>query len=158
MSEFGLRVNSPQVIHETIDGEVIIINLTSGTYYSLKGSGAELWEIIHRSPGVRAAQIIDAVAPLHATSRSDIEASIAQFVGMLRDEGLVGETEPAAEGLSVSSTHGATVGNGADGAFEVPKLEKYTDMQDLVLLDPVHQVDETGWPQPNPDVAERTNG
>jgi len=25
-------------------------------------------------------------------------------------------------------------------------VEKYTDMQDLVLLDPVHEVDERGWP------------
>ena len=32
------------------------------------------------------------------------------------------------------------------GPFVPPTLEKYTDMQDLVLLDPVHEVDERGWP------------
>ena len=35
--------------------------------------------------------------------------------------------------------------------FEAPSLEKYTDMQDLVLLDPVHEVDQTGWPRQQPD-------
>jgi hypothetical protein len=30
--------------------------------------------------------------------------------------------------------------------FEPPVLEKFTDMQDLILLDPVHEVDERGWP------------
>src|SRR5438270_869701 len=30
------RVNSPNVIHETIEGEVILIDLKTGTYYSLR--------------------------------------------------------------------------------------------------------------------------
>jgi hypothetical protein len=25
-------------------------------------------------------------------------------------------------------------------------LERYTDMQELLLLDPIHDVDESGWP------------
>ena len=29
---------------------------------------------------------------------------------------------------------------------EDPKLEKYTDMQEMLLADPVHDVDESGWP------------
>jgi hypothetical protein len=29
-------------------------------------------------------------------------------------------------------------------------LQKYTDMADLLLLDPIHEVDEQGWPQPAP--------
>ena len=43
----------------------------------------------------------------------------------------------------------------ADAArvFEAPRLEKYTDMQDLVLLDPVHEVDEQGWPQQRPEAG-----
>jgi hypothetical protein len=28
----------------------------------------------------------------------------------------------------------------------VPLLRKYTDMRDLLLLDPIHDVDEQGWP------------
>jgi hypothetical protein len=32
--------------------------------------------------------------------------------------------------------------------FDAPVLEKYTDMQDLVLLDPVHDFDAAeGWPR-----------
>lgn len=31
-------------------------------------------------------------------------------------------------------------------AYFAPKLDIYTDMQELLLLDPVHDVDETGWP------------
>jgi hypothetical protein len=30
--------------------------------------------------------------------------------------------------------------------FTAPALEKYNDMQDLLLLDPIHETDEQGWP------------
>jgi hypothetical protein len=30
-------------------------------------------------------------------------------------------------------------------------LNKYSDMQELLLLDPIHDVDDAGWPKPNPD-------
>ena len=32
--------------------------------------------------------------------------------------------------------------------FEPPTLSKYKDMQDMLLLDPVHDVEEAGWPEP----------
>ena len=31
-------------------------------------------------------------------------------------------------------------------AFAKPKLSKFGDMQDLLLLDPIHDVDQQGWP------------
>lgn len=39
----------------------------------------------------------------------------------------------------------------ASDEFQPPALESYTDMQDLLLLDPIHEVDEMGWPQKAPD-------
>jgi hypothetical protein len=40
-------------------------------------------------------------------------------------------------------------------SFRAPRLEKHTDMQDLILLDPVHEVDpQRGWPH----VPEHSNG
>jgi len=31
-------------------------------------------------------------------------------------------------------------------AFRPPTVAVYSDMEDLLLLDPIHDVDETGWP------------
>jgi hypothetical protein len=37
--------------------------------------------------------------------------------------------------------------NGASGgSWAEPVLDKYTDMQELLLLDPIHEVDDAGWP------------
>ena len=36
--------------------------------------------------------------------------------------------------------------NGKKPLFESPNLQKYTDMQAMLWLDPIYEVDETGWP------------
>jgi hypothetical protein len=38
--------------------------------------------------------------------------------------------------------------DGKQQEFSRPILTKYTDMKELLLLDPIHEVDETGWPNP----------
>ena len=39
-----------------------------------------------------------------------------------------------------------------NGGFDEPVLHKYEDMKDMLLLDPIHDVDdEAGWPQPKSD-------
>jgi hypothetical protein len=152
MGEGGLRVNTPHVIHETIDGEVIVINLASGNYYSVKGAGADVWDVIQSSPGANEGTIVDAIAGRFDEPRDAVEPEIVGFLEQLRREELVAASE---DGVVVSIPPSNGAGNGAR-AFERPLLEKYTDMQDLVLLDPVHEVDATGWPHPKPDASQAT--
>ena len=149
MGEGGLRVNSPHVIHETIDGEVIVINLASGNYYSVKGAGADVWDVIESSPGADKNAIAAVVAARFGRAGDDVASEIGDFLEALQREELVAATENGAV-VSVQATNGA--GHDAK-AFEPPLLEKYTDMQDLVLLDPVHEVGATGWPAPKPDAT-----
>jgi hypothetical protein len=152
MGEEGLRVNTPHVIHETIDGEVILINLASGNYYSLKGAGADVWDVIQSTPGANASAIAAAVARRFDGAGEAVDAEIAGFLEKLRQEELVAAVEDGAD-ASIPASNRAPAAAGAK-TFEPPLLEKYTDMQDLVLLDPVHEVDSTGWPHPKPGVAQ----
>ena len=43
-----LRVREPDVAAKVIDGEAVIINLASGMYYSLNGSGSAVWELTEK--------------------------------------------------------------------------------------------------------------
>lgn len=136
---------NPQVLHESIDGEVMIIDLTTGSYYSLRGSAAEIWELVARSPGATSDEVAEAVVARY-DSNGSVAPAVTTFLDELADERLVDvlpATDERGEGFGTLA--------GRDGqaarAFEAPVLEKYTDMQDLVLLDPVHQVDESGWPR-----------
>lgn len=150
MNQVWFRVNAPQVIHESIDGEVIIINLETGSYYSVKGSGADVWDVLQGTPAITTTTVVDTLAQAYEAPREAIAAAVDGFVGQLVAEGLLAETE----GSTVQPVAApASSDGGAKPAFELPRLEKYTDMQDLVLLDPVHEVDEQGWPQQPPEAG-----
>jgi hypothetical protein len=144
------RTNTPDVMHETIDGEVIAINLVSGNYYSFRGTGAQIWALVDDQAPLSVEEITDALAPRFVSSRSEIESAVARFLEDLAEEGLVAgaEASDAARPVPAEQLNGVP-----KLPFELPKVEKYTDMQDLVLLDPVHQVDDTGWPRARPDAA-----
>jgi hypothetical protein len=150
MEAARIRVNAPQVIHESIDGEVIIINLTSGNYYSVTGSGADVWSLIEQSSGVTRADLTAALEPRFEASQAEIDGLLESFLSDLRTEGLVTDADPSGDPPVFAAP---PEGAGARPPFAAPRLEKYTDMQDLVLLDPVHEVDATGWPAREPDPA-----
>ena len=69
MSNTRVRVNGPDVMHETIDGEVIVINLTSGNYYSVRGVGADIWSRDCRRDGAAPRTRERPVAALHERPR-----------------------------------------------------------------------------------------
>jgi hypothetical protein len=132
------RLNSPQVVSEAVDDETIVVNLDTGTYYSIKGDGMLLWNAF--IDGASLAEIAGAVAEQTGASSELVEKSVAAFSTKLRAEGLI---VPSDSGAGPSSP--LDLSDGGSGLLE-PSLESYSDMQDLILLDPVHEVDEQGWP------------
>jgi Coenzyme PQQ synthesis protein D (PqqD) len=141
---------SSHVLHESIDGEVIAIDQSTGIYYSLRGSAAEVWGLVQRSPGVAPAEVAEALAHYYDPAGVDVEAAVSLFFGTLHEEGLV----TVKDGVGPTALVPALGANGARGStFASPVLEKYTDMQDLVLIDPVHEVTEGGWPHTRPDAT-----
>lgn len=135
----GVYTTNPRVIHETIDGETIIIDLVSGTYYSLQGSGPEIWNRLQAGESVDV--IVERLSKRYEGDRNDVQTGVEAFLGTLEQEQLVAkleESRPLETAVSYDDP--------ADRAYAAPNLEKYTDMQDIILLDPVHQVDDRGWP------------
>ncbi|HXG75979.1 MAG TPA: PqqD family protein [Gaiellaceae bacterium] len=145
----------PQVLHESIDGEVIAIDLATGTYYSLRGSAAEIWSVIQTAPGVSPQEISDALERRYAGSGGELAHEVTEFVAELVAEGLVRPVEGERPRNGRAALDGVA---GTVHPFQAPRLEKYTDMQDLVLLDPVHEVGGGGWPHVPPDATERGAG
>ena len=142
-------INAPSVVSEIIDGEVIIMNLKSGSYYSSEHIGAVIWSWIESGKTEDEMNRI-AVARYDAPPLT-ISHDLAAFVGQLLDGGLVRE---------VAAPHGGAALNGDDAGpradkevFVTPVLCTYTDMRDLLLLDPIHDVDSVGWPKPKESEA-----
>jgi hypothetical protein len=130
----------PEIVHETVDGEVIAIDLVSGSYYSLAGSGPAVWELL--GSGASEAEISAALASRFEADGETIAAAVAALLGQLQESNLIVSDEQAGEAAPIAD------GSGEKTPFEAPRLERYTDMKDYFLLDPIHEVDTAGWPRP----------
>jgi hypothetical protein len=141
-------INSDNVISEIIDGEAMIINLDNGFYFSMEQVGTLIWEAIEQ--GCSFDQIAAGVKRRYIGDPQTIEIGVRQLIDQLLAEGLITSVnQPPAE-----TDHAQVVlsQNEVSDKMEYiePSLNKYTDMEDLLLLDPVHQVDDTGWPDKKP--------
>jgi hypothetical protein len=135
------RVNSPRVVHETIDGEVVMINLDTGCYYSLDNVGAAIWNRLEC--GASLGEMVEWLAGHYPREQQQMEATVQRLVTELQSEELI----RGLDGQDMAGRDGARSEPAQPpAAFETPVLQKHTDMQDLLLLDPIHEVDETGWP------------
>jgi len=140
MSE-SFRINAPDVTREVFENEVIIVDFIGGTYYSLDAIGTDIWKAMES--GVSSSEIVVALCKSYDGNPKDIEAGVSDLLEQLVAENLIVE-EPVGAGradasLSLSESRPRR-------SFCAPVLAKFTDMQDLLLLDPIHDVDETGWP------------
>lgn len=125
------------IVYQTIDGEVILINLRDGFYFSITNSGTIMWEAI--STGLSGSEAVDTISAYYKTEKSTVEKDFFQFVEMLQAEGLIMPSEPKSGKFSAAS-------ESAPRAYTSPKLEKFSDMEDILTLDPIHDVSESGWP------------
>ena len=130
-----LAVDPASVVHETLDGETILIHLATGAYFSLTGSGPLVWD--HLVAGVPVGGTVAAVAGDDAAAQDEVRA----FVGRLVEESLLVDGDAAQPAIPPQGA----------GAYETPVLARYDDMEYLLLLDPIHEASDNGWPSVVPD-------
>lgn len=144
MPNDAYRVNGPRVISENIDGEVILVHMEKGSYYSTDGVGAELWRLIEAGSSV--SEMFDALHAQYDAGPEDIANGISTFIERLQDEDLItvdeSRRESAGRKWSLSDVR---------QVFRAPVLNAYRDMQDMLALDPIHDVEAAGWPVPKAD-------
>lgn len=136
------RLNSPSVVSETIDGEALIVNLENGNYYSARGTAEAVWALVSVS-----IEVDDAILALACRFTGDPESIGADTHTFLETLVTASLLVPGAAG-----ENGAAPANpGAEKSpWAVPELQEYTDMQDLITLDPIHDVGHEGWPNAAP--------
>jgi hypothetical protein len=139
------QINSPKVVQETIEGEVVIVNLEKGDYYSLLKTGADIWSAIEK--GNSTTEIIAEMTERYEGDRETIEAGVNSLIAQLKEEEIIiSASTNESENPNLPEVKTATKNNLKKLPFEAPILSKYTDMEELLALDPIHEVDEMGWP------------
>ena len=133
-----LTIRSADLAHETIEGETIVIDLRAQAYYRLEGAAAVAWQALAK--GSDAATLSALLQRLYPTDAAAIAEAVPRYLGDLIERGLV-ESAPR-QGLDADSAefHAA-------GRFAGMALHSFTDLEEILWVDPVHDVDEaTGWP------------
>jgi hypothetical protein len=95
--------------------------------------------------GLSTADIANWLGQHFSVGTEPMQAQVEAFAARLSSEGLLIEADPpeTVGTLPVISVAG----------WQEPLLERFDDMQELLLLDPVHDVTEAGWPHRRDDTA-----
>ena len=140
-----LKINAPHVVHDTIDGETILVNLKNGNYYSFDKLAAVIWELIVKN--VEPNKIIEIIGNKFPDAGKEAQADVNDFIQRLLKENLISEeTGSTPSELAADEQLPEMLVNDVISMYEPPIINKYTDMKDMLLLDPIHDTDEKGWP------------
>ncbi len=126
MSQTVLEVNSPDCVAEEFAGEIVALNLETGTYFSIKDNAASLWQDLANGHPVE-------TLAAAAGQGTEMSAAIDAFAATVLEEKLMrpARTPRSPAGPPTVALEGP-----------LPAIEGFTDMQSLLLLDPVHEVDD----------------
>jgi len=136
--QFSIR--NQQVINETLDNETIIINLETGVYYSLNPMGTLIWKAINAklSFGLICNQLKGKYP-----EAVEIEGIVEKYITFLELEQLVKKIDFCETNLQEFEV----ILQSELSSYVPPAIEKYEDMQEMLLADPIHEVEEDGWPK-----------
>jgi Coenzyme PQQ synthesis protein D (PqqD) len=137
----ALEVATPDCIADDFDSEVVVLNIASGIYFSLRDLAGAVWRDL--ASGHLPSDLVAEIGAVDAQLRSRTREFIAQIEqhGLMRPRE-IGGTHPEGTAESVAL---ARSGN------RRLLLETYEDMKDLILADPIHDADEqVGWPAMQP--------
>lgn len=136
---------SPNVSARSFGDEIVAANFLSGIYYSLLGSSVQIWEGL--MAGLPLDRVVAAVAPLSDAAPEDFAHAARAFVEALVAEKLIIPAEDEGEAGTAPAWEPVPP---AEGRYAAPALERFDDMEDLLTLDPVHDVEDMGWPHADP--------
>jgi hypothetical protein len=91
-------------------------------------------------------ELVGVLAEFYHRPEDEMQVVLNQFAMQLKENELIIETHEEPQALIPSEILLLLQTSAPD--FMPPELFKYTDMQDVLLLDPIHDVDVKGWPEP----------
>ena len=75
------------VVSRDLDGEAVILNLETGTYFGLNEAGTRIWSLIQEHGSLR--RVFDAMQKEYEVSPEALESDLLRIADELRAKGLV---------------------------------------------------------------------
>jgi hypothetical protein len=135
------EVNEHLISMERLDGEVIIISFNNGKYYSTEFSGADiLWLVKQKVNPKSWESILSSKYGFQDFPKDEIIA----FLNKCLIEEILAETK------SSMDNEAALPDDFAVSGWTTPRLLTFSDLQDLLMVDPIHDSSLEGWPRLKP--------
>jgi hypothetical protein len=151
MSLKYFKLNEPDVSAEDFKTEILSVNLKNGHYYSLRDSAVPVWRLLMEGQDV--GTIVKWLAPHYGIAPEALAEEIGLFVTAIETlELIVPRPESPASTPAQLPEWLAEIPPG----YSKPLLETYTEVKDLLMLDPIHDVDVTGWPHESQSTPEKS--
>jgi hypothetical protein len=131
------KILQPKIVYEVLNNEVVAIDFNTGTYYVLPHAAKQVWLLIERK--TPSDQIAQRLSDHYQREFNEVFADTEKFIAQLLENGLIEPTHEAPDSID-------TPMDSQGWQYGPPKLLTYMDVQDLLLLDPIHEVTEVGWP------------
>lgn len=130
-------LNGGSIAHERVDGEVIAIHMTEGHYFSMSGPAADVWSLL--VDGYSAQEISTFLSGVfeRVVEITDFEPFVSQLVAFQLI--VPSQAQDAAVGAELPNDYERRL-------WSQPLVEKFEDLEDLILLDPIHDTNRLGWP------------
>ncbi|WP_028081314.1 PqqD family protein [Solimonas soli] len=136
ISSLPYAIARTDIVFESFDGDAVVLDLGQGRYYGFSDSGSQVWQALILQ--VPPAALVGQACAGQALSASDVEG----FVGRLLGFGLLAAS-PEASPVPLP----AAIAEALQAAREPLSVEMHDELADLLLVDPIHDVEEqAGWP------------
>jgi hypothetical protein len=135
MSISDYLVINRHIVADDFDDEMVLIDVRKGLYFSMRGSAPDIWKCF-TEPRSKSS-LLDELAQEVGEDRLQ---SVSQAVDKMLEHELLVSASPPESGRAVLLGLAAPT-------FALPVIDVFTDMAELIAIDPVHEVDEAaGWP------------
>jgi hypothetical protein len=144
MGRFDL--NRQRILLEEFEDETILVHIKSCFYYSLSKSGTQILRRL--TDGWSLDEIVRLYAGVETESR--VRDQIEAFVQQLLGEDLIVPLHAETPGRRQEDQPWSAQ---APESFERPVLARFDDVKELLLIDPIHEIDpDYGWPKASPSL------
>ena len=135
------RIDATAVVSDIIAGEAVMLHRVSGDYFSTDGVGCLIWEWI--GGGQSRGSILDGLNERFTADPAEIETAVDGFLADLVKHKLIYENDGG-----IGTLTKASFAQQPRSLFTLPILHVYSDIRRMILLDPIHDVAQAGWPVP----------
>lgn len=131
------KLNEAKMFYDISEGQAVVINFETGVYYGTTTLGSAVLSRLLEGHTVDA--ISSELKKLDGCP-DDIEKSVGEYVDSLKEKEILTEGPDANNACTPFEASVASEG------FDL-SLDEFMEVQDLLLADPVHEVNELqGWP------------